>query len=337
MQMKCKYMSNVVLRMPLLEKRKVQKPEVEKRKVQKVKKVELFQIINWIAAGGHLLNALLSLFLGDSKQYKVYDTYASWTPFNETCPQNQYTVSGSTGKFLVNPRDKAPTITLSLYWLIFSFHILSALFQAFSGCSSAYVSDIKVRGVNPLRFLEYAISATIMLICIALVSGIDEYYALLSVSALTFVTMMLGLVAELLFDDTKKDYQLKQIGWIAHFTGWVTMLAAYCGVILKQYFFSIEKSDQGPPEWVTAVIFVVFGLYNIFGVVQFIQLYCKYPIHHAVLGKENIVLGSEKIVCGSTLNIVVELVYVFNSLLTKSVLGWMIIINLVIEDNRNFC
>ena len=42
-------------------------------------------------------------------------------------------------------------------------------------------------------------------------------------------------------------------------------------------------------------------------------------------------------VCGMKFNVFVEMVYVVNSLVTKTLLGWMIIVNLVVEDNRNFC
>ena len=291
-------------------------------------KHQTFETINWIAAGGHLANAVLTLQLGEDKQYDIYESYAAWTPYNGTCPAFQYKVEGSRGTFLVNPRASAPTFTLSLLALIFAFHLLSALFQAYAGCRrNTYVTNILDRGVNPLRFVEYAVSATIMLVCIALVSGIDEYYAILAVAALTFVTMVLGLLAELLFDDNRSDRKLQQLGWVAHFTGWVTMLAAYAGVILKQYFFSIQKSDEGPPDWVTAVIFSVFGLYNIFGITQFIQLWYKYPL----CGKPS------KTVCGTPINVFTEMMYVTNSLVSKTLLGWMILANLVVEDNRIFC
>lgn len=301
-------------------------------------KSEPFEIVNWVAAGGHLFNAVLTLVVGDDKQYKIYDTYVTWTPYNSTspCPADQYIVVGSEGTFLVNPRDKVSKMSLSLWWLIFGFHILSALFQGYAGLSKDYVFNIKQRGVNPLRFIEYAISATIMLVCIALVSGIDEFYAILAVASLTFVTMMLGLIAELLFDDQLVDpLKTRWIGWIAHLTGWVTMLSAYVGVILKQYFVSLGESDLGPPDWVTVVIFVVFGLYNIFGVTQFVQLWYKYPLH--LFFKPNCVPKGSGLVCGMEFNVLIEMVYVANSLVTKTLLGWMIIVNLVVEDNRNFC
>ena len=307
-------------------------------------KTESFEIVNWVAAGGHLFNAVLTLVIGDDKQYQIYDTYASWTPYNSTapCPPNQYIVKGNEGTFIVNPRDKVSMMSLSLLWLIFAFHILSAIFQGYAGFSRDYVTNIKQRGVNPLRFVEYSLSATIMLVCIALVSGIDEFYAILAVASLTFVTMVLGLIAELLFDDQLVErLATRRIGWIAHLTGWVTMLSAYVGVILKQYFVSVSESDVGPPAWVTVAIFVVFGLYNIFGVTQFVQLWYKYPLHlffkPDCMPKDSKNSKNSKKVCGMKLNVLVEMVYVANSLVTKTLLGWMIIINLVVEDNRNFC
>jgi hypothetical protein len=306
-------------------------------------KHQTFETINWLAAAGHLANAILTYIIGDEKKYDIYESYAAWTQYNETngtCPPFQYKIKGNRGTFLVNPRAAAPTFRVSLFWLIFSFHILSAIFQGYAGCRrKTYVSNIIDRGVNPLRFVEYSVSATIMLLCIALVSGIDEYYAIIAIGTLTFITMILGLVAELLFDDRRSDHTLKQLGWVVHFTGWVTMLVAYLGFIFKQYFFSIQKSEEqggeGPPDWVTVIIFAVFGLYNIFGITQFLQLWCKYPVTRACMGKP--VNYKDKGVCGTPINIFIEIMYVSNSLVTKTLLGWMILANLVIEDERDFC
>ena len=151
---------------------------------------ESFEIVNWVAAGGHLFNAVLTLVIGDDKQYQIYDTYASWTPYNSTapCPPNQYIVEGSEGTFLVNPRDKVSMMSLSLLWLIFAFHILSALFQGYTGFSRDYVTNIKQRGVNLLRFVEFSSSASILLVRIVVVSGIHEFYPMSAVDFFIFVT-----------------------------------------------------------------------------------------------------------------------------------------------------
>jgi len=250
-----------------------------------------------------------------------------------------------------------------------------------------------------MRFVEYSISATLMLVCIALVSGIDEHYAIVGIVVLTLITMLLGLVSESLFDDnlmgvpekseegadSKADssdskYNKKQksgftrslrnalefdsegantdtiekaatiatyvakrssasfsrkIGWIVHMMGWVTLMAVYGGIILRNFYFSVELSDAKPPEWVSIALLSVFALYNVFGVTQFMQLCCKFPLHMC-RSDEN--CDPQQGYDGSNgLNVAVEYVYVVNSLVTKTLLGYLIIFNLVVEDRRVMC
>jgi len=357
-----------------------------------IKMLKYFEKWNAIAAIVHLLNAVLTYALPgtNDKPFPVYESYASWTSINNTditidnCPIDQYVVNvnrtNESEMFLVNPRAKTKTFTLSLQLLIFSFHFLSFLFQGgipvyslvYNSCSLSndqYVKDIKERGVNSWRFVEYSISATLMLVCIALVSGIDEYYALFSIVVLTSVTMILGLAVELLFDDQlikfnvhkkqldklsklnlknasmlggglvlnnvstisennlepfirelkklgknieKYRNNVRKVGLIVHFTGWVTMLSAYGGIIVKHYLLSIQISNVQPPWWVTFAIFAIMSLYLIFGGIQLVQIYIKQRGHPNLEAK----------------NIQVELAYIYNSLITKTILGWVIILNL---------
>lgn len=383
--------------------------------------LENFERWNAIAALMHLINATLTYALPGTvdQSYPIYESYASWSALNDTdisihnCPSNQYILSvdmenNQTEPFLVNPRAKTETFTVSLQLLIFSFHFLSFLFQGgiplhslcYAKCSLSnkeYVKNIKERGVNSWRFVEYSVSATLMLICIALVSGIDEYNALFSIVILSFVTMVLGLVVELLFDDKLLEFgMLKQnysksngldckivecianneallcatdnvskrqnhsiltseqyilyltdinnklqsidvakkaakkyrntiynIGLIVHFTGWVTILSAYGGVIIKHYLFSIGMTEMQPPWWVTFAIFAVMTLYLIFGGIQLAQIYIKQKQPANLKEK----------------NIQIELAYIFNSLITKTILGWVIILNLtdLTDNGRTNC
>ena len=64
--------------------------------------------------------------------------------------------------------------------------------------------DVKVlhcRGVltiNWLRYVEYSVSASVMMLCIALVSGILDLHLLMCIFFLTFACMLLGYGAEIL-------------------------------------------------------------------------------------------------------------------------------------------
>ena len=301
-------------------------------KVVNKTEVQSFEKWNAVAAAGHIGNTIATYYLGDTKKFTVYEPYAKWTSHNDSmvCPKDNYVTTRDDKQWLVNPRAQAPTITISLFWLILLFHALSGIFQTYAGCNRRnYVTNVLQRGVNPLRFIEYSLSATIMLVCIALVSGIDDYHGLLAIETLTFTTMILGMVSELLFDDQLASRHLRWIGWVTHFTGWVTLMSAYVGVILKKYFYSIEQSEQGPPDWVTIIIFLIFALYNIFGITQFMQLCFKQP-----LCLERYI--PKKFKDPQKLNRWIENIYVANSLITKSILGWMIIVNTRSETNADF-
>lgn len=352
-------------------------------------KQRAFVVVNIAAAIGHLINALLTIFFANDKVYPIYETYASWTE-GDTCVPGAFFVN-STRNFVVNPRDKTHTYSLSLYGLIITFHALSFFFQIFAGlkkCGYNYTDRVIDRGSNPLRFIEYSLSATIMLVCIALVSGIDEQYAILAIIALTFTTMLLGLIAEVLFDDRfvpkplqypatkiipkqpvfdgeftdytddrfvpkptevdKKEYRdkaktaafMRKVGWTAHLTGWVTMMSAYGGVLLRNYFFSIELSveqnpDAKPQTWVTVAILIVFALYNVFGATQLLQLFCKLPPNKC--GKDKQCQPQPGGTGKQWLNDLIENIYTVNSLVTKTLLGTLIIANLELPEFRQQC
>ena len=124
------------------------------------------------------------------------------------------------------------------------------------------------------------------------------------------------------------------------------MISAYVGILVQQYFFSVEQNKTGgvsPPGWVTVLIIVLALLYNIFGFTQVAQMCLKDPYLKSWTGKNEKCRctgvtsdgsgdGKRIKCCGRSLNESIELCYVLNSLISKSVLGWTIIGNLLVED-----
>ena len=80
------------------------------------------------------------------------------------------------------------------------------------------------------------------------------------------------------------------------------------------------------------IVTVIFILYNIFGVIQLVQLWCKTT--------PAILVDSYKLEYGdrvnTALNEKIEMAYVVNSLVSKSLLGWLIYAN-VIMGERSVC
>lgn len=352
-----------------------------------------FIFINVLAAVFHLLNAVLTYVLssdsGYELQYNVLQTYIGWQNKTEYCEGSPDAFAFEFQEFVITPKKNKKVYALSLFWLIFSFHFLSFVFQIAAAFQRSYASDILNRGVNPLRYVEYSVSASLMLLCISLVSGIVDLYALIALGVLCFATQAFGGAAEYLFSDefieddigvynkpqvpedrvyfhrltlasemgnapkeiviqpgkVKLAFKLRRIGWVLHFSGWVTMMAAYGGILLQNFFWTVDNSEVEVPEFVVIIIWSIFVLYNLFGITQLFQLcgkdpwmgtwsslnfpcVCKHPLKRQSHGYR----GTEVYSCGVTLNELVELFFVTNSLVTKTLLGWLIITNLMRDE-----
>lgn len=382
--------------------------------------------LNIAAAFGHLFNVIATFALssqqGRDAMYPVYQTYAEWTTKEHACSSNMSLTSSyeiirpvDDEALVVTPTTTAIVYKLSLFWLIVSFHMLSFCFQisiplvdlvanTFNleygrSCHKHYVKDVLERGVNSLRFVEYSISASIMLVCLAILSNILKLYSLIGVGVLSAATMLFGLIAEVLFSDkylavdmNKKiemapvttalvgrasfnnefvvrevpvtnepvpvypigslAKDLRRLGWIAHLSGWITMGAAYGGILVQHFFWSVQKSEEANPDGPSAPDFVQFliialaVLYNIFGFSQLFQLCAKDPWMGVWTGRRDKCGclkyespssgagydGRKISCCRVSLNEGIERFYVFNSLITKTLLGWTIISQLLGEE-----
>ena len=284
----------------------------------------VFWTLNWAAALVHLLNTVATLGLWAASEDKdqvfmLSESYAPWvdiTGKNESAFVNGCPVSDASRIFRISDefcveRRIAFTSELSLWWLIIAFHFLSFAFQALamaewkvSGCGRTcirekYVTEVEEHGTNVLRMLEYAVSATLMQISIALILGIWERLVIAGVAALTVVTMLCGLIAEQL------KYDRKDMAWTAHVTGWLSMGAVWL-ILGRQFTYTISTSDEKPPGFVYAIVGVIGILYTGFGAIQLVQL-CKSTTEP-----------------DAKLNRIVEMAYCIASLTSKTFLGWII-------------
>jgi len=277
-----------------------------------------FWSINWAAALLHLVNTLATLALwatsNDKDQvFKLSENYAPWVANNGTCPPIG---ANCTSSFKVSEEWCVETCSdttsdLSLWWLIIAFHFLSFVFQTlamaewnipccgFSCVRTNYIEEVDETGTNPLRMVEYSVSATLMQISIALILGVWDRLTIIGVAVLTAVTMISGLIAEQL------KYDRKSIAWVAHFNGWLSMIGVWV-ILGRQFLFTIEKSTEKPPNFVYVIVVVIGILYTGFALVQTADL--------ALTGTEKSVKRHRA----------VELAYCVLSLTSKTFLGWII-------------
>lgn len=281
-----------------------------------------YQRINNIAAFGHFLSAISMIYLYSNTNQVIIpltESFLEWKKFdnNTLCPIGSREFDTTDEKYCIGTVSKPISCEddfcygIDLGWLIISFHILSFLFQSFAtftdykGPVFGYRYSIMIdNNRNPLRFIEYSISASIMLISIALINGVTDINLIISIAILTASCQLCGLAVEYIDD--------KKIKWLLHLTGWLQFIWAY-GIIAYAFFKSIDASNKSggitPPSFVYVIVFVLFILYSSFGFVQLTELII-------------------------TLNpYTKEKSYVLLSLTAKLLLGWMIFSNVLLIGN----
>lgn len=307
--------------------------------------------INILAVIGHLGN-FIAMWRIYSEKDPLKITYTenviTWEkkPENLTCsPASRQLNTTNNGEFCIGPRthtfDCADGLCNYDYgWLIISFHILSFVFQAGAAltdmCESGFCgykySDQVVAGKNPLRFIEYSISASIMLMVIAMINGIIDVHLLACIAVLTASCQLCGLVVEYL--DDNEQLELK---WMSHLNGWITFCTAYW-CIARAYFGSVEYSDAKPPDFVVAIVAALFALYASFGLVQLFELMCLTRQFNICCCK---CCSEDSDMCpalcpafrkGPRCNpIYKEIVFVTLSLGAKLTLGWILFTNILMS------
>lgn len=112
------------------------------------------------------------------------------------------------------------------------------------------------------RFLEYSLSAPIMMVVIAVLVGVTNNIALLSISGLVATTMLFGYIEE----ECVKTDTLRQF-WSPWLLGFVPF--AFCVVaVLWSYTSAVIDSADQVPGFVHGIIATQIILFSSFGFVQ---------------------------------------------------------------------
>jgi hypothetical protein len=158
-----------------------------------------------------------------------------------------------------------------------------------------YVANLE-RGKNPIRFFEYALSSSVMIVVIALLVGIYELAALI---ALFGVNAAMNLFGNSMEDDNEKR---EKVRWASFVYGCVAGIVPW--IVIAWYFLaSVTGGEQGPPGFVYAIVPTLFVFFNIFAVNMILQYKKVGPWKNYLFG---------------------ERVYIVLSLFAKSVLAWII-------------
>ena len=183
----------------------------------------------------------------------------------------------------------APLVTLFLLMSAIAHFLMATVLNKW------YVKNLK-RNMNIGRWYEYAFSASLMIVIIALLTGIYDLGTLISRFALIGVMNLMGLMMELHNQTTKEtNWTAYIIGCIAGIAPWVVTGVSLVGAIVA--------SGGEVPDFVIGIYVSIIILFNLFAVNMILQ--------YRKIGKWRDYLYGERM-------------YIVLSLVAKSALAWQI-------------
>jgi hypothetical protein len=199
--------------------------------------------------------------------------------------------------------DTVPSV--SLLGLVVAFHALSFSWQCLAlfknPVQDFYVADMR-RGRNGLRWLEYGLSAPLMIVVIAAVLSIIDAFVFVLLALCTMLLMLLGYMQEVLMMHTTLPHRA---GWVLFFGNWT---------VLSMAFVQGIYTGDTPPPWsvVQYIVYVYVSMIILFGGFGIVQTWHVYHLNPRQVNKSIIKhVHFEK----------VELAYAALSLSSKFLLG----------------
>jgi hypothetical protein len=157
-----------------------------------------------------------------------------------------------------------------LKMLVVVFFLFTALFHII------YASDVFGTGIytqmitnsnNYIRWIEYAISSTIMTFLIAIVSGVKSFEVVVLLLLMNVAMILCGQVIEASYSFNVK--------FIATLIGWI-LLGGIVLIFFSSFFITLNEAKQqgfSVPSWVYAIIFPLVLWYSSFGIVSLLQAF----------------------------------------------------------------
>jgi hypothetical protein len=157
-----------------------------------------------------------------------------------------------------------------------------------------YVKGLK-KGMNKYRWYEYSISASVMIVVIAMLVGIYDAGALLSIFFLNAMMILFGLRMEI------HNQLTKNTDWTPFIYGCIAGLIPWIAIAI--FLFGAGGGDGGPPDFVYYIYLSIAIFFNSFAINMVLQ--------YKKVGKWKDYLYGERM-------------YIILSLVAKSALAWQV-------------
>lgn len=212
-----------------------------------------------------------------------------------------------TATYLQGPPGSSSTLakigSIPLAWGVFAFMAISAaalLILASPGVFDWYKRNL-IRNDNYGRWMEYSVSASLMIVLIAMICGITDIAAILAIFGCNASMILFGWLMEKYESPGKPSWLAFGFGTFAGIIPWIAILI---------YLLNPGAAGAQPPGFVYAILISYFFLFFCFAANMVLQ--------YTMTGRWREYLFGEK-------------VYIILSLTAKSLLAWLVFANTLIK------
>jgi hypothetical protein len=206
------------------------------------------------------------------------------------------------GAFKGIEQTQVQLFSIPLAWFIASFLAMSSIAHFVAGWPlRARYEGWLARGMNPLRWVEYSFSSTVMIVAIAYLSYIKDVPALVAIAGCNVSMILFGWSMEAA-NEGRRD----RPDWKHYIFGCIAGIAPWIGIfsILLAYGAQADlPAGAGIPAFVYAIVITLFVSFNIFAITMVLQ--------YRRIGRWRDYLTGEK-------------TYMVMSLVAKSLLAWQV-------------
>ena len=249
--------------------------------------MQRLRLYNVVAGLVHLAQVIALLALSNDFSLPITTQFAAGPPG-----------SGSvTDREIVWDVPLGPAVALFLAISAADHFLLSA-----PGIFGWYARNLR-RGINYGRWYEYALSASLMVVLIAMLTGVSDVGALLAILGVNATMLLFGLMMELHNQTTSRTK------WTSYVFG--CFAGAVPWIVIAVYLAGAEAETGGSvPTFVYGIFVSLFLLFNSFAVNMVLQYKGVGPWRDYLFG---------------------EKVYILLSLTAKTALAWQVFANTLID------
>lgn len=228
----------------------------------------------------HLIQGIFMIVVSNDTTYPIFTNYLSFDLATRSLEPNP--------QLLYELRFGPAVAAFLLISAVAHFYLATIGYER-------YVRNLK-QGMNPVRFYEYALSSSLMIVLIGMLVGLWDLGALILIFGINAMMNLFGIMMEY------HNQYTERTNWTAFIYGCFAGIIPW--VVITIYFLgAISSGDAKPPDFVYAIIPTLFVFFNIFAINMVLQYKKVGPWRDYLFG---------------------ERIYIILSLSAKTVLAWLI-------------